>query len=73
MVIIPFLVFIGRACVIIAWRLLGCRSLRVFAYPPVSHYALVGLAIGRSLDVSVMRFVFFFLKELTFSRFKPRQ
>ena len=35
--------------------------LRVFAYSPVSHYALVGLAIGRSLYVSnVSYFVFLF-------------
>jgi len=40
--------------------------LRVFGYPPVSHYALVGLAIGRSLDTSVMCLIFFFLKVLTF-------
>jgi len=32
--------------------------LRVLGYPPVSHYALVGLAIGRSLDVSVVCLIF---------------
>jgi len=34
--------------------------LRVFGYPPVSHYALVVLAIGRSLDVSNASYFFLF-------------
>ena len=33
---------------------LVAAMLRVFGYPPVSHYALVGLAIGRSLDASLL-------------------
>jgi len=43
---------------------LVAAMLRVFDYPPVSHYALVGLAIGRSLDASVMCLIFVFLKVL---------
>jgi len=43
--------------------------LPVFGHPPVSHYALVGLAIGRSLYVSAMCHIFFFLKEMNIELF----
>jgi len=65
-VIIPFLVFSGRAFVIIAWRWLGCRSAsRVWLS------AGIALCVGWPGDRSQFRCqcnvsYFFFLKVLTF-------
>ena len=63
-VIIPSVVFSGRAFVVIAWRLRVCRFV-CLVIRQYRHHALVGLVIGRSLDVTNVSY-FFFLKELTF-------
>jgi len=53
-------------CVLLSFRFLFsgvglvAAVLCMLAYPLVPHYALVGVVIGRSLDVSVMCLIFSF-------------
>jgi len=62
-IIILFLVFSHRMLGIIGWCLLVyCSALHVYHLLAL-HYSLVGLMIGRSLDVRVMCL---FFKELIF-------
>jgi len=49
--VILFLVFCGLASVVIE-SCLVTAMLHMLVHPPVWHYALIGLAIGCSLDVS---------------------